>query len=127
MLQFNRAIANSPELGFQRDRLQREVSLRQQVYASLMQSREDAKIREVRDTPVLTVLESPRLPVVGEARNSVKKALLGGFAGGMLGVLVAFFLHALAVKRRRPDEAAREFFQLIEDATPRFFRPRAHS
>lgn len=121
-LQVNRAIANSPGLGFQHDRLQRRVALRQQVYASLMQSREDARIREVRDTPVITMLESPRLPVEGEARNSVKKALLGGFFAGTLGALVAFLLQAVAVARRVPNEAAREFFKLMEEARPRFLR-----
>jgi uncharacterized protein involved in exopolysaccharide biosynthesis len=121
-LQRNRAIADSPELAFQHDRLQRDVALHQQVYTSLVQSREDAKIREVRDTPVITVLESPRLPVVGEARNSVKKGVLGGFVGGMLGVLIAFLAQGVASARRVPNEEAREFFRLVDEATPRFLR-----
>jgi len=120
-LQRNRTIS-SPELGFERDRMQRLVALRQQVYTTLLQNREDARIREVRDTPVITLIESPRLPVVGESRNVVKKVLIGGFAGCMLGAFVAFLLQAVASARRAPTEETREFFQLVEAATPRYLR-----
>ena len=123
-LQRNRAFDSSPELAFEHDRLGREVGLRQQVYTTLLQNREEARIREVRDTPVITVLEEPRLPVVREARKSIQKGVLGGLVGGMLGVLIAFLGRGVARARRAPTEEAREFFQLVEEATPRFFRRR---
>src|SRR5690349_5015922 len=50
-LRTNMQLGGSPELTIQRDRLQRNVSLRQQVFTSLTQSYEEARIREVRDTP----------------------------------------------------------------------------
>lgn len=121
-LQRNRSITGSPDLEFQRDRLQREVALRQQVYTSLMQNREEARIREVRDTPVITVLENPRLPVVGEARHSVGKGLMGGLVGGIFGILVVFIIRGVAGARRQPSEEAREFFQLVAEATPQFLK-----
>lgn len=121
-LQRNRTFADSPELAFAHDRLQREVVLRQQVYTSLLQKRDEARAREVRDTPVITVFEDPRLPVVGEARNSRQKGVLGGLVGGMLGVLIAFFAQWVAGARRASSEEAREFFQLVADVTPRFLR-----
>lgn len=126
-LQVNRVINSSPALQFQRERLQRDVTLRQQVYASLAQSREDARIREVRETPVITVLQPPRMPVMGEARNSIKKALLGGFAGVVVGALIAFMLHAIATTRQESTQTAREFFRLVEEAMPRFLRRRARA
>jgi uncharacterized protein involved in exopolysaccharide biosynthesis len=49
-LQRNRDYRNSPELSFQQDRLARDVSMQQQVYTSLSQSFEQARIEEVRDT-----------------------------------------------------------------------------
>jgi len=121
-LQRNRAIADSPELEFENGRLEREVALRQQVYTSLLQSREEARIREVRDTPVITVLEAPRLPVVGESRRLVSKGVLGGLAGVVLGLLVAFLGEELAGARRESSGEALEFFELVEEATPRFLR-----
>jgi len=123
-LQRNRATDDSPELQFRRDRLQREVSLRQQVYTSLMQNLEEARIREVRDTPVFTVLEAPRLAVSGESRKVVQKLVLGGLVGGFLGLLVAALMHQVGGARRSPNDDAREFFGLLEEATPRFLRRR---
>jgi len=58
-LQTNRQFAGSPQLSLQRGRLERELALRQQVVTGLTQQSEDARIREVRDTPIITVIEAP--------------------------------------------------------------------
>ena len=123
-LQRNRDISGSPELAFERDRLQRDVGLRQQVYTSLVQSREEAKIREVRDLPVITVIENPSLPTVGEPRRAALKTVFGGLAGGIVGVLIAFIAYWIAGARMGPSDEEREFFQLMDAATPRFLRRR---
>jgi hypothetical protein len=121
-LQSNRVISGSPELNFQRDRLQRDITLRQQIYSSLVQSREEARLREVRDTPVITVLEDPRLPVLPQPRGALLKTLLGGIMGVMAGVIVAFVSHGLSLARREPGAEATEFFRLVGEVTPRFLR-----
>lgn len=121
-LQRNRNIAGSPELAFERDRLQREFTLRQQMYSSLMQSRDDARIREVRDTPVITVLEDPRMPVLPDPRNVTLKGTLGALGGALLAILLAFVVEGVSRARRTPSEEAMEFSQLVEKATPRFLR-----
>lgn len=121
-LQRNRMIAGSPELAFEHDRLQREVTLRQQLYTSWLQSREEARIREVRNTPVITVLEDPRLPYIPESRKTPQKIVVGGIAGGLLAIVIAFLVLGIAGIRRSPGHDAQEFLQLIEDATPRFLR-----
>jgi hypothetical protein len=124
-LQANRDIGGSPGLGFERDRLQREVLRRNQLYTSWLQSREEARIREIRDTPVITVIENPRLAFIGEPRKSVLKAILGGIAGALFGVLFAFLADALAGARRSEREDAQEFFQLVEKATPKVLKRKA--
>lgn len=124
-LQVNRDIGGSPGLAFERDRLQREVARQSQLYTSWLQSREEARIREIRDTPVITVFESPRLAFMAEPRKSALKAILGGIAGAIFGVLFAFIADALAGARRSKREDAQEFFQLIENATPRFLKWKA--
>jgi tyrosine-protein kinase Etk/Wzc len=123
-LQGNRSISGSQELAFQMDRLRRDVTLRQQVYTALVQNREEARLREVRDTPVITVLEEPRLPVVSESRGTAKKMVLGVLVGGFLGMVIAFVVEAMAAARHAQNAEAREFFQLIEELTPRFFKRR---
>lgn len=82
-LQANRQVGT--DQSFQRDRLQREVALRQQVAMGLAQQYEDARIREVRDTPVLTVIERPTLPVLPDPRGRVITVILGLMSGLFLG------------------------------------------
>ncbi len=126
-LQRNRIVTGSPELTFPQDRLQREVALRQAVYTSLMQSLEEARIREVRDTPVITVLESPRLPATAKARRAVLKGVMGGLLLAGVGFLIAFIGDGVAGSRRATSEQSREFFQLLHEATPRFLRREGRS
>ena len=60
-LKVNRDYQNAPDLRFQYDRLSREVNIQQQLFVSLAQAFEQAKIDEVRDTPVISVIESRSL------------------------------------------------------------------
>ena len=88
-LQQNRDFRNSPQLAFQQDRLAREVTMQQQLYTALAQAYEQAKLDEVRDTPVITVVERPRVPVKPDPRGLAKKGLLGLILGLMLGAFLA--------------------------------------
>lgn len=108
-LQANRQWENSPDLTFQHDRLQRDISLRQQVYTTLVQSFEQARISEVRDTPVITVLQAPFLPPGPDDGRLLLVVALGAVLGGMAGVVVAFVVEA--VKRPAPGDPAREDFR----------------
>lgn len=89
-LRNNRIIQNSPELQFQRDRLQTELGVHQSVFASLSEANEEAKIREVRNTPVITLLDPPSEPARPDPRGLVTKVLLGGLFGFGLALLLAF-------------------------------------
>ncbi len=98
-LQRNREYRNSPELSFQQERLAREVQMRQQVYTSLAQAYEQAKIEEVRDTPVLTVVEAPEVPARPDRRGALRATIVALFSGGLLGALIAILLAALERER----------------------------
>lgn len=122
-LQGNRAgLGGSPALSFEQNRLQREVALQQQNYASLLQSLQEAKMREVRDTPVITVVEAPRLPLLPESRGTVKKALIGFIMGTAIGIVLALLRRAMRSVRSARGEDAREFFTLLEESKPRLLR-----
>ena len=110
-LQRNRDYQNSPELLFQSERLQREVEFRQQLYTVLAESYERAKIDEVRDTPVITVVERPELPARPDRRGLVKWGLVSLILGLILGAILALTRDALA--RTRSDEPA-EYAELAE-------------
>jgi uncharacterized protein involved in exopolysaccharide biosynthesis len=88
-LQRNREYRNSPQLQFEFDRLQRDVNMQQQVYTSLAQSYEAARIDEVRNTPVITLMEAPDLPAKPNARLALLKGMLAGLLGIALGAFFA--------------------------------------
>jgi uncharacterized protein involved in exopolysaccharide biosynthesis len=116
----NRQIGNSPQLTFQRERLQREVTLQQQVVLGLAQQYEEARIREVRDTPVITVIERPILPAMPDPRGRVTLIILGTFVGLFLGV--ALVLMREGWDRQRRHEAADPSYSLLENEWQRVRR-----
>lgn len=102
-LRNNRQFQNSPELLFENERLERQVNMRQQVFTSLAEAYEQARISEVRNTPVITVVEPAQVPVQPDPRGVVATAALAGALGLGLGALVAFGLEY--VDRRRGEDA----------------------
>jgi uncharacterized protein involved in exopolysaccharide biosynthesis len=85
----NRTFVAASELTVRQDRLQREVSMRQQVYTSLAQAYEQAKIEEVRDTPVLSIVVPPSLPAQGDSRDLAKRGIVLTVFFAVLGGLVS--------------------------------------
>lgn len=111
-LESNRQWAGSPELTFQRDRIQRQVVMQQQVFTSLAEAHEQARIAEVRNTPVITVVERPVRPVRPDPRGRIMKAAVGVVLGGMLGVLLAFGREYSHRARAREGAEYQEFSTL---------------
>ena len=88
-LQRNREYAQSPPLNFEHDRLAREINQQSQLYSTVSQAFEQAKIEEVRDTPVITVLEAPDVPAKPDSRRLVRNLLLGVVIGSLVGISAA--------------------------------------
>jgi uncharacterized protein involved in exopolysaccharide biosynthesis len=121
-LRGNRTITMSSMAALERDRLQREVMLRQELHTSWLKNREEARIREVRDTPVITVIEAPSVAVRPESRRTLLKIVVGA-VGGFLVAAAAVLLGMLFSRARRsPAEESQEFFELIEQVRPKFLR-----
>ena len=104
----NRQFSGSPQLAFQQDRLQREVALRQQLVNGLAQSFEEARIREVRDTPVITVLERPTLAAQPEPRGRIVILVAGTLLGIFLGSVAALTRNMFRRLRKDEDPAFAE-------------------
>lgn len=68
-LETNRAIANSPALQFELDRLRRDETMKEDLVRTLTQQYEQARIREVRDTPVITLIDRPTLAARSDPRG----------------------------------------------------------
>ena len=114
-LQRNRQYLDSPLLAFEYNRLNRQVQLRQEVYQTLVKAHEEARIAEVRDTPVLTVIDSAVAPV----RPSGPRRLLGTTValifGAGLGLALAYLSAARARVRRAPTPDYLEFRAALEE------------
>lgn len=90
-LRSNRRVDGSPELRFEQQRLQRQVDLHAQIVTTFSQQLEDARVREVRDTPVITVIQSPSIAVKPLPRRRLLIVAAGvvlGMFGGVVAVLV---------------------------------------
>jgi uncharacterized protein involved in exopolysaccharide biosynthesis len=122
-LQQNRRFEGSPELTFQNERLQREVSLRQEVAVSLAQSVERARIEQVRDIPVITVLERPVEPVRPDRRRLVRRTGIAFVLGALFGVATAFILSFGFHKREGAAHQEQEFTRLVAQVRKELRRP----
>jgi uncharacterized protein involved in exopolysaccharide biosynthesis len=89
-LHTNRDFSTTGELIFQRDRLQRDVQLRQQMYLSLSQAYEQSRLDQVRDTPVITLVEQATVPPFPDSRHLATKLGLAALLGVLLGILLAW-------------------------------------
>ena len=96
-LQNNRQYLGSPLLEFQAEQLQRAVQLKQEVFLTLTKAHEEARIAEVRDTPVLTVVD----PAVPPAKRSRPRRALGVTLAFAAGTVLGIALVYLGVFRRR--------------------------
>ena len=107
-LERNRSYAGSPLLAFEASRLERDVQVRQEVYLTLTREYEQARIAEVRDTPVLTIIDNAIAP----ERKSFPRRLLVLLGCLILGTVASACYAYLAEyttdarRRSRSDYAA---------------------
>ncbi len=105
-LRGNREFSRSPELQFEYDRLQRTLVLQQQLQTSLAQAYEQARIEEVRNTPVITILETPIRAVKPDRRGLTLRGLLALLLGGLLALMVVTVQEVWSrILRINPGEA----------------------
>lgn len=122
-LQRNRIYEDSPELRFEFDRLSREVTMRQQVYTSVAQMQEQARMDEVRDTPVLTIVEQPDVPARPDSRGLLKWGVIGFILGFGLGTALAFLREMMSKAKAEPGDEIQQFNTLWRETVRDFTRP----
>jgi uncharacterized protein involved in exopolysaccharide biosynthesis len=115
-LQRNREYVNSPVLQAAFGRLERELRLRQDLYVSLNQSFQTARIEEVRNTPVITVIEHPETLIEPVRRHLIRKALTALLLGGVLAIGLAFVAEFLRKSARGDVPDYGQFVSLRQQA-----------
>jgi uncharacterized protein involved in exopolysaccharide biosynthesis len=115
-MESNRRYDNAPQLLLRRERLQRDIAQHQAVYSMLSQAYEQARIDEVRDTPVLTVIEAPTGSAQPEPRGTATRGMLLLLLGLMLAVGLAFWREMLRTARERQAPELNEFLRLRDES-----------
>lgn len=122
-IQRNRDWKNAPDLAFDYDRLSRRVTFRQELYTALAQSYEQAKIEEVRDTPVFTVTDQPMLPVDPDSRKILPKSIVAILFGFAIGAMLAILKRKTALKPEFPLDESAELRYLWRETLSDLRRP----
>jgi uncharacterized protein involved in exopolysaccharide biosynthesis len=122
-LQRNREYSRSPELTFQRDRLVREVTHQEALYTELAQSVERARIEEVRNTPMITVVETPREPPLPDPRRIGVRVSLVFFFAVFVGGVLAHSMERVEARQRYNRDEVEEFRELRRSALRDLKRP----
>jgi uncharacterized protein involved in exopolysaccharide biosynthesis len=97
-LELNRQYESSPELVLEYARLTRDVTLRQQVYNSLSETYEQARVEEVRNPTLLNIVEPADLPVDPQRRQALRTTLTGITVGLLIGMVIAVLRQRVAEK-----------------------------
>lgn len=92
-LEANRGGLESPRLAVRRQQFQRRVSVLEEVFGELSREAQSARIDEVRDTPVFTLVQAPDAPIYREYPLRTRMTMVGG----LLGATVAIAWIALTV------------------------------
>lgn len=124
-LDVNREYHSSPSLTLEYDRLQREVARRSEIYTSLSEAEERARIEEVRDTPAITVVEPATLPTSPDIGNGVRDTLLGAIAGMLVGIILAFVRERIRETEAAHSPAYAAFTDLKRETMQDLSRPLA--
>lgn len=119
----NRNFQNSPSLLFQHERLMRSVQLRQELAVSMAEAFENARIDEVRNTPVITLIQPPRVPATRRPKRRPVKVIMALVMGGIVGILAAFAREYFLQVDRANGRDVREFRRLWRSL---FGRLRSH-
>ena len=112
-LESNRRDQSSPQLGFEEGQLRRRVDLNQQLYTTLAQAFEQARIDEVRNTPVITIVDPPEGSIRPAHPGLPVQLAIGGMAGFTVALVLALILEFLA---RQRAASPREYDELVTEA-----------
>jgi uncharacterized protein involved in exopolysaccharide biosynthesis len=108
----NRSFQQDPQLIFQHDRLERQVSLKQTLYTTLAQAYEQARMEEVRTTPTVTIIDQPSVPPHPDGLPlplKIVASLVVSACAAIAWALLAVFGRALALDHRSVSDGVGEY------------------
>jgi uncharacterized protein involved in exopolysaccharide biosynthesis len=122
----NRQWSGSPQLTIDYDRLQRRVVMRQELVTAMAQAHEQARIDEVRNVPVFTIIDQPESPAVPNRRGRLRTLFMGLVIGLMVGFGLAVMREFGERAKSEQSEAYGEFQEALKDVKGNLFGLRQH-
>jgi uncharacterized protein involved in exopolysaccharide biosynthesis len=103
-LEANREYQNSPMLQFRQAELQRDLDLKRDIYLSVARSLEEARMNEVRDTPLISIIDRPWVPTRPSAPKPALNAILLALFMPFAWLAFVLWRYSLAALRRADAE-----------------------
>jgi uncharacterized protein involved in exopolysaccharide biosynthesis len=104
-LEKNREYQNSPMLQFRQAELQRDLDIKRDLYTSVSRSLEEARMNEVKDTPLISIIDRPAVPTRPSGTRAAVNAILLAFFTTF--AWLAYVLSRYSLARLQQAEARR--------------------
>jgi uncharacterized protein involved in exopolysaccharide biosynthesis len=114
----NRTYQTSPQLTFEANRLQQDLTMKRTMFESLAQSYERARIDAVRTSPMFTIIDPPEGSARPEGHGPLPRAILGALAGLLIAGALAILKEFAEQSRRQYPEEYNEFARLRSRLIP---------
>lgn len=98
---------DAPMLALELERLEREVRVQRELYQSLRQQYEAARLEAEATITVARLIDPPQVPEEPASRRLLLHVAMAGFLGVFVGVMAAFVIEFLR-QRAQDEEAVRE-------------------
>jgi hypothetical protein len=95
------------------------VDMQQQLYMSLAQAHEQARLDEVRSTPVIGLIDAPEGSIRRNGGNYIRSAIIGLIFGVILGTLLALWREYFERFRVTQPKRYSEFREALAVISPR--------
>jgi len=119
----NRGLLAAPQLTAEVARLERRVELQNQVYTALSTAYEQVRVEEVRNTPVVTVVDGPEHSAKRAGGSLAINTLIAIMVGTLLGIAAAVLREYLKRVEREDPATYEEFEGLYRGILARLKNP----
>ncbi|GAB4580743.1 MAG: hypothetical protein Fur0022_34850 [Anaerolineales bacterium] len=103
----NTQVIISSEQQRERDRLEANLALYQQIYSTLLQSYESVRLAEIQSTSTVRLVEDASAPSRAFRPNTLQDTFLAGIIGLMVSIGLVFLIELLDDTIKGPEDVAR--------------------
>lgn len=121
----NRSYETAPQLRLEAAQLERSVGIKQQVFLSLSQAFEQARIEAMRNSNLISVLQRPDYAISRKVPSLFRNLLLAIVLGGLVAMGIVIARTKLAREPLENPDDVEEFRALIKATIPKLRRTKS--